>query len=168
MNFKDIANYLRILNNRIFMIFREAIETDIDQMHALRLSVRENVLITHSLVTHDHYIKYLFTDGKGWVCETDDRIAGFGIVNLKGKNIWGLFVAPEFENRGIGSELQKIMLNWYFDQSKETISLSTAQHTRAEKFYTATGWKRCGILSNGEVQFEMSFDRWSLNRFLKS
>ena len=142
------------------MIYREAGEIDIERMHELRLAVKENVLVTHALVTRAHYLKYLFEDGKGWVADENGILAGFAIVDLKGKNVWGLFVSPGFEKQGIGKKLQTLMLNWYFNLTKETISLSTAPHTRAEKFYTATGWKRCGILLNGEVKFEMEFIKW--------
>lgn len=142
------------------MPLREASLNDIDAMHTLRLAVKENVLITHSLVTRDHYLKYLFDDGKGWVYEIEGSIVGFGIVDLKGSCVWGLFVSPEHEGKGIGKLLQEKMLKWYFNHSHKTLSLTTAQGTRAEKFYTLTGWKHKGILSNGEIKFEMEFNDW--------
>ena len=142
------------------MVFREATVHDIDKMHQLRLSVKENVLITHTLVTREHYIRYLTTDGKGWVCEINSEIAGLAIVDLKGNNVWGLFVGPEFEKSGIGKQLQNLMLDWYFTQTEKTIWLSTERNSRAEKFYSLTGWKNAGILQNGEVKFEMTFSDW--------
>ncbi len=142
------------------MLFREAVSADIEEMHALRLAVKENVLVTHALVSRTHYVKYLFEDGKGWVCVDAERITGFAIVDLKGKSVWALFVLPEYEGKGIGKKLQRTMLEWYFNQTQETLTLSTASHTRAEQFYTATGWKKCELLPNGEVKFELDFQSW--------
>lgn len=52
------------------------------------------------------------------------------------------------------------MLEWYFDQSKQTIWLSTSPNTRAAQFYKKSGWKEKGIQGNGEIRFEMSYKDW--------
>jgi GNAT superfamily N-acetyltransferase len=49
--------------------------------------------------------------GKGWVCEINNEIVGFSIADLKGNNIWALFLRPEFEKLGIGKRLHDIMLD---------------------------------------------------------
>ena len=69
--------------------------------------------------------------GKGWVCEIENNIVGFAIVDLKENNIWALFVQPEFENMGIGKKLHTAMLNWYFNQAKKMHGW--AQHLTQER-----------------------------------
>jgi ribosomal protein S18 acetylase RimI-like enzyme len=122
------------------MIFREATIEDIPQIQFVRNSVKENMLSNPTLVSDEDCKIYLTEKGKGWVCEIDKNIIGFSIVDVKDKNVWALFVHPEFEAKGIGKKLYDMMLNWYFNQTKETVWLSTAPNTRAEKFYGKAGW----------------------------
>lgn len=145
------------------MIFREAIIEDIPQLQIIRNSVKENMLSNPALVTDEDCAEFITQRGKGWVCEINDRIVGFSIVDLKEKNIWALFVHPEFEGKGIGKKLHDIMLNWYFDQTKEPVWLGTAPNTRAEKFYGKAGWKEVGTHGPKEIKFEMSYNNWRNN-----
>lgn len=142
------------------MIFREALVADIRQMQIVRNSVKENVLSNPDLVKDKDYVAFIEVNGKGWVCEIDKQIVGFAIVDLKGKNIWALFVHPDFEQKGIGKHLHKMMMDWYFTQTNETVWLSTAPNSRAEKFYRLNGWTSVGIYGKDEVKFEMSSEEW--------
>ena len=65
------------------MIFREALITDIPQIQIVRNEVKENVLSDPSLVTDKDVEDFITRRGKGWVCETDNRIVGFAIADLK-------------------------------------------------------------------------------------
>lgn len=142
------------------MIFREAIINDIKQMQVIRNAVKENVLSNPDLIKDADYIPFITSNGKGWVCEIDEQIVGFAIVDIKEKNIWALFVHPNFEAKGIGKQLHKIMMDWYFTKTKETIWLSTEPKSRAEIFYRMNGWKEVGTYGKGEVKFEMSYENW--------
>jgi len=141
------------------MNFREAKINDIPQIQIVRNSVNENQLSNPDVVKDKDYEIYLTDNGKGWVCEIDDGIVGFAIVDLVESNIWALFLKPEFENQGIGKQLHNIMLNWYFQQTQTPVWLGTAPNTRAEKFYKLSGWKEIGMHGK-EIKFEMSFDQW--------
>lgn len=121
------------------MIYREAQTSDIEQMSSVRLSVKENKLSNPGLVTFKDYEEYLTRRGKGWVCETGKQIVGFSIADLKGHNIWALFVKPEYERMGIRKKLHDIMVNWYFSQTEEKVWLGTWPKTRADRFYRACG-----------------------------
>lgn len=141
-------------------MIREARLEDIPQIQKVRNSVKENTLSDPNLVTDKDCEEFLFERGKGWVYEIDDQIVGFSIVDLKEKNIWALFLDPGFEKHGIGRKLHDTMLDWYFEQTKETVWLGTAPKTRAENFYRKSGWKETGTHGKGEIKFEMTYNNW--------
>ena len=140
--------------------FREATASDIEQIQVVRNSVKENVLTNPNLVTDEHCFDFITNRGKGWVCETNSTIVGFSIVDLKERNVWALFVDPNYEKNGIGRQLQKMMLDWYFSQTSDKIWLGTDPNTRAEDFYRKSGWKAVGTHGNGEIKFEMTHENW--------
>lgn len=141
------------------MTFREAKIEDIKQIQVVRNSVKENTLSNPDLVTDKDCEEFITERGKGWVCEIDNQIVGFAIADLKEDNIWALFLNPEFEGKGIGTQLHNMMLDWYFSTGKEYVWLGTSPNTRAEKFYTKSGWTKNGMYGN-EVKFEMSKNQW--------
>jgi GNAT superfamily N-acetyltransferase len=142
------------------MIFREARTKDISQLHSIRISVHENQLPDHGLISANDYEEFINHRGKGWVCEIDDKIIGFAIVDLKENNLWALFIQPDYERKGAGKKLHDVMLDWYFHQTNKTIWLGTAPNTRAEIFYRKAEWKETGIRPNGEIKFEMTAAKW--------
>ena len=142
------------------MIFREAFLRDIPQIQIVRHTVRENVLSNPALVTDADCAEYLSVRGKGWVCEADDHIVGFSIVDLVGNNVWALFLRPEFEGQGIVRQLHDRMLDWYFSKTQDTLWLGTEPGTRAEQFYRTAGWTEAGVHGKGEVRFEMTQAEW--------
>jgi GNAT superfamily N-acetyltransferase len=142
------------------MIFREATIQDIKQIQVVRNAVKENTLSDPALVSDADCEEFITKRGKGWVCEIDKHIAGFAIADLQDNNIWALFVHPDFEGKGIGKELQKIMLSWYFAAGKQDVWLGTMPGTRAEQFYANSGWRRNGLYGKNEVKFEMTKDEW--------
>lgn len=133
---------------------------DIDQMLVVRNSVTENMLSNPKSVTEEDCIAYITQRGKGWVCEVNDVVIGFSIVDLQDNEIWALFILPEFEKQGIGRQLHDTLLDWYFAQTTQHIELSTSPKTRAYSFYHKAGWSEIGILMNGEIKFELTFDNW--------
>ncbi len=142
------------------MNIREATITDIKQIQVVRNLVKENMLSNPNLVTDADCEEFINERGKGWVCEIENNIVGFSIVDLKDNNIWALFLDPLFESRGIGRKLHDVMLDWYFTQTKKTVWLGTAPNTRAELFYKKAGWIEIGTNGPKEIKFEMTFDIW--------
>ncbi|HLF47241.1 MAG TPA: GNAT family N-acetyltransferase [Chitinophagaceae bacterium] len=141
-------------------VFREANPTDITGIQLVRNAVKENVLSDPALVSDQDCFDYLINRGKGWVCEIDDKIVAFAIADLVEENIWALFVHPDYEKKSIGKSLHDMMINWYFDQGKQKVWLSTGPHTRAESFYRKAGWKETGITGKGEIKFELTLQEW--------
>jgi len=142
------------------MIFREARIADIPQIQVVRSLVKENVLSDPGLVSDKDCEDYMFTRGKGWVCEVRGSVVAFAIVDLIDHNVWALFVQPGFDRQGIGKRLHDDMLDWYFAQTDLTIWLGTSAATRAEKFYRRAGWKEAGIHGKEEIKFEMTAASW--------
>jgi GNAT superfamily N-acetyltransferase len=146
------------------MMIRQAVISDIGDLHTIRMAVKENVLSNPALVTVQDYETYLTTGGRGWLCEVEGHVAGFSIVDMGKHNVWALFVHPDYEGRGIGKQLQEVMLRWYFTQTDHVLWLSTGRGTRAEEFYRRTGWKETGLTAGGETRFEMSAEDWKMLR----
>ncbi len=141
------------------MTFREANVNDIKQIQYVRNAVKENRLSNPDLVSDLDCEIYMTSRGKAWVCAMDLIVVGFAYVDLKEHNIWALFVLPEKENMGIGKELLRIMLDWYFSFNDQTIWLSTSPDTRAALFYKMQGWEEMGNYGK-EIKFEMTLNMW--------
>ncbi|MBW4360406.1 GNAT family N-acetyltransferase [Flavobacterium taihuense] len=146
------------------MIIRNALIEDINQIQAVRNSVTENTLSDPNLVTDEDCKEFMTNRGKGWVCEIENEIVGFAIVDLKENNIWALFLNPKFEKKGIGKQLHDNMLDWYFGQTKKSVWLGTSPMTRAEKFYRKAGWIAIGTHGNNEIKFEMTYKDWAAKK----
>jgi GNAT superfamily N-acetyltransferase len=142
------------------MIIRQAVLKDIPQIQIVRNAVHENTLSDPNLVTDKDCEEYLTKRGKGWVCDIDNRVVGFSIVDLEDKNLWALFVHPGFDRQGIGRQLHDTVLDWYFSQSQNNLWLGTSPNTRAENFYRKAGWTEVGKHGKGEIKFQMTFDHW--------
>jgi GNAT superfamily N-acetyltransferase len=137
------------------MLFRVAEEQDIPGMTAVRLAVVENRLSDPGWLTRQVWMDSLAGSGNAcsWVCELDGRIAGFSCGRIGEADIWALFVDPEFEGRGIGSQLLALATEWLSENGVATIGLSTTERTRADAFYQRKGWRRGGLNAKGEVIF---------------
>jgi len=146
------------------MMFREAHISDIEQIQIVRNAVKENTLSNPALVPDSDVEDYIMKRGKGWVCIIEDVVVGFSIADLVDHNIWALFVHPNYEAKGIGKKLHDLMLDWYFNQTSETVWLGTSPDTRAELFYRKKGWEEVGLHGNGEIKFEMTEEKWVLNK----
>jgi GNAT superfamily N-acetyltransferase len=133
----------------------------------VRNSVKENTLSNPALVPDSDVEDYICNRGRGWVAEENGIIIGFSIISVTDKNVWALFLMPEFEKKGIGRELHKLMLDWYFTQTGETVWLSTSPGTRAEAFYRKAGWIDAGNYGKGEIKFEMTFEDWARSNILE-
>lgn len=143
------------------MLIREAQVADIPQIQVVRSAVRENQLSDPALVPDKDVEDYITRRGRGWVCEIDHTVIGFAIVSVSDKNVWALFVQPGYDKKGVGRILHDEMMNWYFQQSSETIWLSTTAGTRAESFYRRAGWSAAGLHGKGEIKFEMTMAAWN-------
>ncbi|MEZ4788451.1 MAG: GNAT family N-acetyltransferase [Flavobacteriales bacterium] len=135
-------------------VIRPMLASDVPAAHAIRLRVRENQLSDPSVVTEADYHDLMARDTKSWVGERDGQLAGFAMVDVEKQNLWALFVAPEYERKGVGRALHDTMLAWYFQRSS-VLRLSTSPQTRAEAFYRRSGYVPVGTTPQGELIFEL-------------
>jgi GNAT superfamily N-acetyltransferase len=141
------------------MDIRVASESDIPEMHRIRLAVRENRLLDPRLIQPANYRQMLSALGRGWVAEGDGEICGFAVVDLARCNVWALFVDPSQQGRGVGRALHDTMLHWLAERGVSEVWLSTEPGTRADRFYRTAGWRFTGI-QRGEANFTMSLHEW--------
>jgi ribosomal protein S18 acetylase RimI-like enzyme len=132
--------------------YRPAQFADIPALMEIRGAVRENQLL-HLRLSHADYVQALSVDGRAFVCEEGGRIVGFVCGRAAKKDIWALFVRPESEGRGIGTALMALIEAWMFEQGLDTISLSTAPGTRAERLYQKRGWRAQGAAGSSQQTY---------------
>lgn len=133
---------------------RPAVAADVAAMHRVRMSVRENRLVSRQLSEQD-YIEAIERTGRGWVIELDGRIVAIAIGNVANGSIWALFVEPEHEGKGYGRQLHDIMVAWLWQQGHDCLWLTTEPSSRATRFYQTAGWSRVGETADGELRFEL-------------
>ena len=133
---------------------RPARREDIAAMHRVRMSVRENRLVSMSLSEAD-YVVAIEQTGRGWVIELAGTIVAFAVGDAHTGSIWALFVEPGHEGRGFGRQLHDEMVSWLWQQGLERLWLSTDPGTRAQRFYEAAGWKYAAPGDHGEVRLEL-------------
>ena len=131
---------------------RQAIEADIPEMMALRLSVGENRLSDPGQVTAEDCRRYV-TRGHMWVWDQDGEILGISAATFDTGWIWALFVRPGHEGRGIGRALFAAACDALIGAGFRTLHLCTDPDTRAARFYHAAGWREAGRTPEGELIF---------------
>ncbi len=98
------------------------------------------------------YEDYLEKDGRGWVAEIEGSVIAFCYADRNKASIWGLFVNPDHEGQGLAKALLKLAVAWLFELGHHCVSLSTAAHSRADRFYAAQGWRR-GTTNGREIEY---------------
>jgi GNAT superfamily N-acetyltransferase len=134
---------------------RQAKARDIDAMHRVRVSVRENRLVS-TVLSPERYLEYLEIRGRGWVLESDNAIVAFSVADSLDGSLWALFVDPEHEGEGYGRRLHDAAVAWLFEQGHDRIWLTTSPGTRAEAFYRKAGWVVGGDAPDGEIRLELA------------
>jgi GNAT superfamily N-acetyltransferase len=77
------------------------------------------------------------------------------MARRSGRDVFALFVLPEFEGRGIGASLLKLAVAWLRQQSGQPIRLTTERCTRAYSLYLLWGWREVGELDDGDPILEI-------------
>src|SRR5471030_3007904 len=138
---------------KIFMIRRAAV-TDHSRITDVRNAVRENRLNPAKVSLVEEIARWIYDNGTFWVWEEDDAVQGFAVADPRDGTIFGLFVHPHFEGRGIARTLLPLACSDLRQAGFSVAKLTTGPGTRAERFYRANGWKETGRQDNGEIIFE--------------
>ena len=132
-------------------------------MHRVRTSVRENRLVS-AVISEADYVEHIEQRGRGWVIEVAGELVAFAVADVRNGSIWALFVDPRFEGRGCGRQLLDSSVAWLWEQGLESLWLTTAPDTRAQRFYEAAGWRVAARTASGEVRLELHRSRAMTSR----
>jgi GNAT superfamily N-acetyltransferase len=130
------------------MDIRRAVQGDVSRIMEIRHSVHENRLSDPNLCAG------FIARSEIWVWEEDGAVQGFAAGDTRDGWIWALFIAPEYEGRGIGQALLPLACQTLRRAGYTTASLSTVEGTRAERFYRTNGWTMTGKSQKGELVFQ--------------
>ena len=153
------------------MLIRVAQRKDIETLFDIRTSVIENHQSREEIaelgITPDSVAQMLQTECNAWIAELDGQSIGFSIANKTEKTVFGVFVLPSFEGRGIGRILMQAAEDWLWSNDIKEIWLVTGNNSklRAYGFYLRLGWIPIGVESDGAFKGEMKFvKRWKEKR----
>lgn len=145
------------------MIIRTAQLDDIDTLFEIRTSVTENHQSREEIaelgITPETVAEMLQTDCCAWIVEIDNQAVGFSIANRTEQTIFGVFVLPDYEGRGVGRCLVRAAEEWFWSAGILEIWLVTGNdpNLRAYGFYTHLGWIPVGVEAEGPFAGEMKF-----------
>jgi ribosomal protein S18 acetylase RimI-like enzyme len=135
-------------------IYREIEDNDMPAIFEVRISTDENNLTLtelHALgITEESVLEKINSTYKGWLCEVDGKIVGFAMGDKITCEMWVIAIRPEYINRGIGSELLRLMEEWLWecDCKKIWLTTDTDKKLRAYSFYLKNGWEDDYILDD--------------------
>ncbi|MGM8850116.1 GNAT family N-acetyltransferase [Salinicola halophyticus] len=135
---------------------REARETDIEEIFAIRTSVAENHLSLAQLaemgITPETIAAMLAQGPCLWVAEIDGVPVGFSMVRNETGCVFGLFVRADHEGRGVGRLLLERAERHLFAKFGP-IWLETEIGSRAYAFYECAGWLPVEKRDRGLMKF---------------
>jgi len=103
-------------------------------------------------ITPESVREMLQTTHKGWLCEADSQVTGFAIGNRLTGEMWVIAVLKEYEGRGIGRHLLRLVESWLFECGWKEIWLTTDrdESVRAVGFYRHLGWEDWKLEPDGD------------------
>jgi len=129
------------------LAIREIRQADVPALFRVRVATRENALSLEQLerlgIT-EASVPAMMENAthRGWLCEADGDVAAFAMGDRTNGEMWVIAVLPEYEGRGIGSELLTRVEDWLWSEGWEESWLTTDVDPalRAYGFYLAHGW----------------------------
>lgn len=137
-------------------MIRRATLADRPRVTEVRLAVRENKLSAASQAKVDRTADWIFENGTFWVWEEAGAVQGFAVADLRDGTIFGLFIHPDYEGRGIGRVLLPKACEDLRAAGFSAATLTTGSGTRAERFYRTNGWQEIGRQDDGQIIFRKS------------
>lgn len=127
--------------------YRQLRVSDLRATYEIRFSVYENLI-------REEHVRYIqreaaladISQGGGWICVVKGIEIGFCLpIFIPEPYLAALFVVPEFQGRGIGTELLRRALTWFEGKGASQACLVTDANSAAENFYLHRGWRQEGI-----------------------
>ena len=134
-------------------MIRKATLADRPRISEVRLAVRENRLNQSSVAKVDKTADWIFENAAFWVWEEDGAVQGFAVADPRDGTIFGLFVHPDYEGRGLAQALLPLACEDLRAAGFSAATLTTGAGTRAERFYRTNGWEETGRQDDGQVIF---------------
>ena len=140
-------------------MIRKATIEDQSRITEVRNAVRENRLSPANVSRVSDTARWIYENGTFWVWEQDGVVQGFAVADVRDGTIFGLFVHPDYEGRGIARALLPLACEDLRVAGHTVAKLTTGAGTRAERFYRRNGWTDTGRRENGEIVFERALAR---------
>ncbi|QQT25912.1 GNAT family N-acetyltransferase [Sphingobacterium spiritivorum] len=147
------------------MIFKVAEEADIEGIQQLIHLVKETVFIHTNLGSDEEMASLICEKGRGWICLVRGQLSGFALLDLNEKCICALFVHPEYAKNEMEIKLYRLMVSWYFERTKDKLTLHISPNSTTEKFYELQGWTYAESCNAGEVRMELNYNDWQQRTF---
>jgi len=138
---------------------RVATPEDVPILNAIRTSVHENHLSLEEMITYGItpavIADLLRTTGRGFIGSVDGVDAGISIADGAGRNIFAMFVLPDYEGRGLGRLLLAEAEAFLRDSGPGDawLEAGAAPGLRAHGFYAHLGWRQDGHMADGQLRF---------------
>ncbi|TAJ94794.1 MAG: GNAT family N-acetyltransferase [Reyranella sp.] len=134
-------------------MIRKATSTDRPRISEVRLAVRENQLSAASVSKVETTADWIFENATFWVWEEAGAVQGFSVADPRDGTIFGLFIHPDYEGRGLGRALLPLACEDLRAAGFAEAILTTGAGTRAERFYRLNGWEETGRQEDGQIIF---------------
>ena len=149
--------YLIKIKNMSELLYRKALETDIDYLLQLRKETMSEHLINSGIISNDEdqllRINYLFDQAKIVMLNNEN----VGLLKLDEKEnrieIVQIQIDPKFQKKGIGKQIIEAVIKNALAQNKELV-LSVLKANPAKELYERLGFK---IIGEDEFSFMMLF-----------
>jgi ribosomal protein S18 acetylase RimI-like enzyme len=128
------------------MTFREIQTQDLDAIFEIRIATWHNSNgreeMTRMGITPESVRQMMQHSHRGWLCEVNGRKVGFAMGNKETGEMWVIAVLREYEGRGIGRQLLRLVEEWLYSQGWTEVWLTTDpdENFRAVGFYRHEGW----------------------------
>lgn len=136
---------------------RPARAADIATIFAVRTAVKENPLslaqLTEMGITPEAVLEMLTLSACAWVADIDSITAGFTMIDPEQGSVFALFILPEYEGLGLGTQLMVQAETALFERHS-ILSLETDSHSRAAEFYQRRGWRAVAQLSDSDKRYQ--------------
>lgn len=136
---------------------REIEVEDIPALFVVRPQTRENAMTIEELasigITPDSMVEAINDSHRGWLYEDDGQVVGFAMGDSKNSEVTVMAMLPDYEGKGIGSELLQKVESWLGSTGCRKIWLTTDmdQSLRAYGFYLRHGWE------DWKIQYDLRF-----------